>query len=115
MQGLPWESLECLKNQSVTRVPSLSILKILLDRHKAERLKTLKLNGKAVGCNPPKAFYVLNPEGDLRKVQERLEGIVKAIWGDNGTINSRPDFETLQMKLETEDLFVYVLLIGNIN
>ncbi|XP_065569022.1 separin-like [Artemia franciscana] len=108
MQGLPWESLECLKNQSVTRVPSLSILKILLDRHKAERVKTLKLNGKAVGCNPPKAFYVLNPEGDLRKVQERLEGIVKAIWGDNGTINSRPDFETLQMKLETEDLFVYL-------
>lgn len=74
MQSLPLESMNVLRNQSVSRVPCISFLRdrILYAKAKAaavgnqEGWVELSIDGK-------NTYYVLNPSGDLKQTQDEFQ------------------------------------------
>ena len=76
VQMLPWESLPCLRNKSVSRLPSISFLR--------DRILLMKYQNNGDSSNidkyfiePQKAFYILNPDQDLKNTQNKFEDFVK--------------------------------------
>ena len=76
VQMLPWESLPCLRNKSVSRLPSISFLR--------DRILLMKYQNNGDSSNidkyfiePQKAFYILNPGQDLKDTQNKFENFVK--------------------------------------
>ncbi|ORY79493.1 peptidase family C50-domain-containing protein, partial [Protomyces lactucae-debilis] len=68
LSEFPWESTNCLRGLSVSRVPSLAALKGMLDAHGAQP------QSSAVGGR-----YILNPSQDLKQTEvffhERLQSL----------------------------------------
>jgi separase len=62
----PWESLPCLRGQSVSRLPSFGSL--------MERVVVSPIEGMSwPGVSANRGFFVLNPEGDLTHTQSQFE------------------------------------------
>ncbi|KAM4796065.1 LOW QUALITY PROTEIN: separin [Rhinophrynus dorsalis] len=103
LQKLPWESMPCLQNQSVSRLPSLQFLLSysLLRRYRPQT--TL-----VKGVDPKNTFYVLNPHANLPGTEERFRDWFKNEPGWNGVIRSAPKSEQLQSALTKQDLYIYV-------
>jgi len=78
VQMLPWESLPCLQNQSVSQLPSISFLRdrILLMKHQSHDNSR---SSDKYFIDPQKAFYILNPSQDLKDTQNRFEDFVKRL------------------------------------
>lgn len=114
VQCFPWESIPILRGQSVSRIPSLSFLldRVQLARH--QRGLPLSLNssepkGPELDCvvvNPRKAYYVLNPSGDLKRTEGQfidwLKGMGDAGW--NGVVGRAPSEVELSQALNKSDL-----------
>jgi len=73
VQMLPWESLPCLRNKSVSQLPFLR-----------DRILLMKYRNNGDSSNidkyfiePQKAFYILNPGQDLKDTQNKFENFVK--------------------------------------
>ncbi|KAK8469090.1 hypothetical protein PHAVU_006G212401 [Phaseolus vulgaris] len=106
VQMLPWENLPVLRNQEVYRMPSLSSISAVL--HKGSD------NEELVGRNlvpfplidPLDAFYLLNPDGDLRHTQSVFEDYFRD-QNLEGKAGSRPTIKELASALESHDLFIY--------
>ena len=56
----PWESLNFLKNKSISRMPSVSML---IDRLNSSN--DLKIDTREL-------YYLINPSGDLKRTEERF-------------------------------------------
>jgi separase len=96
LQDIPWESFNSLRRKSITRVASLEYLSYLLDKFGAKELE----------IDASKAFYVLNPSGDLVHTQGTFQSILKEkkLEGVSGTTPSPGYIENC---LEKYDLFLY--------
>ena len=77
VQMLPWESLPCLRNKSVSLLPSISFLRdrILLMKYRNNGGDSS--NNDKYFIEPQKAFYILNPGQDLKDTQNKFENFVK--------------------------------------
>ena len=80
VQMLPWESLPCLRNKSVSRLPSISFLRdrILLMKYRNNGGDSS--NNDKYFIEPQKAFYILNPDQDLKNTQNKFEDFVKRFF-----------------------------------
>ncbi len=67
VQAIPWESMPCLRGKSVTRVPSLLILKQSLDRFKGS---------SALSVGAENGRFILNPGGDLVGTENEFKHIL---------------------------------------
>ena len=72
LQRLPWESIPILRQESVCRLPSFSMLKDRLIRYQ----ETLELKLNSVS-------YVLNPTGDLINTQKLFQDLLKMYFSFN--------------------------------
>lgn len=108
VQGIPWESIPTLRGQSVSRIPSLEFL---LDRVEFARVQ----KGAAVAemvdraeVDPRKAYYVLNPSGDLTGTEGRFSGWLKDMNGVGweGVIGRPPSEQQFLNALRQKDLVV---------
>jgi separase len=71
LQCFPWESLPILREASVSRLPTISILRdILVAAGSAGPLQP------AFHIDDSKVYYVLNPGGDLISTQNCFQGIL---------------------------------------
>ncbi|KAF7984668.1 hypothetical protein HWV62_12932 [Athelia sp. TMB] len=109
VQGIPWESIPILRGQSVSRIPSLEFL---LDRVDFARLQKGAAAGEVVDrahVDPRKAYYVLNPSGDLTGTEGRFSGWLKEMdgLGWEGTIGRAPSEQQFLNALRRKDLVVY--------
>ncbi|CAG8608704.1 16617_t:CDS:2, partial [Acaulospora colombiana] len=113
VQELPWESLPSLRKRSTSRIPSLSFL---IDRLKLATLqqsnqKPLQkpLQSARTPLNPKKVYYVLNPDGDLKRTEDTFTPWLKQMKdvGWNGLIGRKPTEFELSNALSTADLFIY--------
>lgn len=95
----PWESLKCMKNKSVSRIPSISILVELLKGH-CERPLSLKENNNV--------FYLLNPSGDLYRTESRFGKSFGSHSQWEGFIGEAPDEREVIDKLTTKGIFIYL-------
>lgn len=106
VQGLPWENIPVLRGRSVSRVPCLDFL---LDRMQlARRQKQAGVDDvvdRAV-MDPRKAYYILNPSGDLTRTEGRFKDWVKTMEGVGwkGLIGSAPSEQQMEDVLQRNDL-----------
>ncbi|PVG00070.1 hypothetical protein CPB86DRAFT_782920 [Serendipita vermifera] len=113
VQEIPWESVPSLRKRSVSRIPSLSFL---IDRLKMAALQqsNRKFSQKSsqstrMPLDPRKVYYVLNPEGDLKRTENAFTPWLKQMKnvGWNGIIGRKPTEFELSNALSTADLFIY--------
>lgn len=109
-QAFPWESIPCLRKQSVTRVPTLSILADLLEQYYHPEIDSVWPVVQASldsdqnnGC-----YYILNPGRDLPKTQERFQSKLESLQGWTGLTAQEPSESELVQMLETGDLVMYI-------
>ncbi|TDL24888.1 hypothetical protein BD410DRAFT_766456 [Rickenella mellea] len=116
VQGIPWESIPILRGRSVSRIPSVSFLIDRLQLARCERGLSLEI--PTSGCeervdrtkvDPSRAYYVLNPSGDLPGTEGRFAGWVKEMEqvGWEGVVGHQPSEQQLLNALERKDLVVY--------
>ncbi|KAF9233396.1 peptidase family C50-domain-containing protein [Melanogaster broomeanus] len=119
LQGIPWESIPALRDQSVSRIPSLEFL---LDRlHLAEWQR--KVTGHSddreekdteapidrIHVDPRKAYYILNPSGDLKGTESRFASWLKEMHevGWEGITGRAPSEQQFLNALSQNDLVIY--------
>ncbi|PON60261.1 Peptidase C50, separase [Parasponia andersonii] len=102
VQMLPWENIPILRNQEVYRMPSVWSISARLHRsyHNQEQVRTLPF------IDPLDAFYLLNPDGDLKSTQTEFENWFKD-QNLEGRAGHAPTAEELAMALKSHDLFIY--------
>lgn len=70
---LPWENLPILRNQEVYRMPSVSSISAVLDKGNNHNKQVGRNLVTFPSIDPMDAFYLLNPDGDLRCTQLEFE------------------------------------------
>lgn len=120
LQGIPWESIPAFRGRSVSRIPSLNFL---LDRiHLAAWQGRMKANnghefydarqpeslGDRIHVDPRKAYYVLNPSGDLKGTEGRFASWLKQMHsvGWDGITGRSPSEQEFLNALSQKDLVV---------
>lgn len=100
----PWENLSFMRSLSMTRVPSMSLLRELLARN--NMLPRLNID---IGS---KISMVLNPNGDLHKTEDRFSSIFSNITSNCTNsrllINERPSESDFLGMLQTSNMFLFV-------
>lgn len=111
VQGIPWESLPVLRGQSISRIPNMDFLIDRIELAKQWRSSGPQGDDRVVDridVDIKKAYYVLNPSGDLRNTQDRFvdwaKGMRRAGWG--GIIGKAPSEQQLVDALTRNDLVV---------
>jgi separase len=110
VQPFPWESLAVLKNRSVSRLPSLSFLRDRLELapHWSSRSGAEAGATSDFVADASRAFYVLNPSGDLAKTQGEFEGWLSDMGrvGWSGVVGRKPMELEVEQALGSKDLFL---------
>ncbi|KAG0275409.1 hypothetical protein BGZ95_008824 [Linnemannia exigua] len=127
LQMFPWESCPVLRDEAVSRVPSIWFLRdrILKQRYlgaqqhrqddggrretaaEGSMRSTGQDDWRDLEVDGRKTFYLLNPGRDLKNTEEAFKGYVKAQPGWDGIIGRAPlDLECIQ-GLSKNDLYIY--------
>lgn len=111
VQGIPWESLPVLRGQSVSRIPNMDFLIDRIELARQRRGSGPRADDRVVDridVDIKKAYYVLNPSGDLRNTQDRFadwaKGMRRAGW--DGIVGKAPSEQQLVDALTRNDLVV---------
>lgn len=113
LQGFPLESLPILRGRPISRIPSITTLIDWLSLAKARNQQQNEPHSRQeladrVEVDPTKVYYVLNPEGDLKRTEQTftpwLQSMRKVGW--NGIIGRRPTEFELSRALSNNDLFM---------
>ncbi|KAI3632270.1 hypothetical protein MIR68_009376 [Amoeboaphelidium protococcarum] len=75
---LPLESMPMFRHQSVSRAISMRHLQDLLELSRDSGKWSFSPSDSAMLCQNPKSSYVLNPSGDLKATEERLNFILSS-------------------------------------
>ncbi len=103
IQCLPWESMPCLANHPLSRIPSLHTLSLLYQTH----VKNGNSIPKKGEVNSNKIFYVLNPDQNLARTQERLEPTFTEMSLGAGIVGEQPSLPQMQKVLSEMDAYMY--------
>ncbi|ORZ11265.1 peptidase family C50-domain-containing protein [Lobosporangium transversale] len=97
LQIFPWESCPVLREEAVSRVPSIWFLR---DRILQQKYCIFKVD-------PQKTFYILNPGGDLKNTEDEFKEYVESQQGWGGVTGRAPlDLECIN-GLSKHDLYIY--------
>ncbi|KAL2385604.1 hypothetical protein RJZ90_001165 [Blastomyces dermatitidis] len=105
LHSFPWESLDCLRESSVSRMPSLyylkeTLLKLQANNDLGERFDGFHIDRKL-------GSYILNPGGDLKSTQIMFEHSLLSLDGWSGIANREPTEDEFKQYLESKDLLLY--------
>ncbi|XP_029140218.1 separin [Protobothrops mucrosquamatus] len=102
LQKLPWENIPCLRNQSITRLPSLHFLLSysLMKKYQEETI----LNH---GVSSSSTFYVLNPHKNLPGTEKMFKEWFQSEPGWAGVVGEVPSTDQVPLALEERDLYIY--------
>ena len=103
VQSMPWEALKFLDKHPLSRVPSIHTLALLHQTHFIPNADSVAKAGKV---REDKIFYVLNPDKNLTKTEERLKETFKNNLGD-GVISEQPTLPQMQTVLQKMDAYMY--------
>ena len=109
VQGIPWESIPTLRGRSVSRIPSMHFLMDRLEFAKWQKGTGHRERDGEVDravVDPKKAYYVLNPSGDLKGTEGRFSSWLKEMhgFGWEGTIGRPPSEQQFLNALGSKDL-----------
>lgn len=103
----PWESLPCLQNRSISRLPSLAALR---ERILAARPPSMTQNAQPGHYIPTESggTSILNPSGDLTHTQKMIKPHLDNMLGSWTHIANRPPTEKeFEDSLGEKDLVLY--------
>ncbi|XP_063918848.1 uncharacterized protein LOC135134157 [Zophobas morio] len=99
----PWEMMDILSNVSVSRLPSLHLAYALFQEYK-DSIK----NGFKIVKNPENGTYVVNPDTDLKGMQNRILSFYEywlPTW--QGVFGCKPTEERFEKMLVSSETFAY--------
>ncbi|KAI9357905.1 peptidase family C50-domain-containing protein [Zopfochytrium polystomum] len=101
VNGIPWESLPCLRHRSVSRLPALAFLETRLLQLQQQQAAT---------ADPSSLFYVLNPEKDLVNTESQFKGFLSRSLsrdGWEGIVGAAPTEVQIEKELASKDIYMY--------
>ena len=93
--SIPWESMPILEAISVSRMPSLESLHVLLERQE----QSLQITKNDIAM-------IINPNGDLPKTQSRFEHLINGC--ESVMVNEKPTCTQFITMLKDHRAFVYI-------
>lgn len=105
LHSFPWESLECLRGSSVSRMPSLKCLRERILQAQGTRPSNSCQEGFQLDRKD--GSYILNPSGDLSSTQNSFEASLSALDGWTNVVQRAPSEEEFKDALEKRDLLLY--------
>lgn len=99
----PWESLPCLRDQAVSRLPSLGCLR---DRILQQRRDPITVDGR-IYTSRNSGASILNPGGDLMATQAKFEEPLQELSGWECIVQREPTEAQMKNCLESNDVFLY--------
>ena len=99
----PWESLPCLRDQAVSRLPSLGCLR---DRILQQRRHPASIDGR-IYIGRHNGASILNPGGDLTATQAKFEEPLQGLSGWDCIVQREPTEAQMKTYLESNDIFLY--------
>ena len=105
----PWESLPCLNQQAISRIPSLGCLRdrILQQRSRFGRFGSSQTSSETFRISGLAGASLLNPAGDLTATQERLEPALQELCSWENIVQREPGETEMKSLLEDHELFLY--------
>ncbi|KAK9332556.1 peptidase family C50-domain-containing protein [Lipomyces starkeyi] len=91
----PWESLPCLRGQSISRLPSLSSLRSILQNYRGQKI------------DAEKGAYILNPSTDLVNTQNLFQSQLDSFDGWSGIVARSPSELEFRSILSLNDIVLY--------
>jgi separase len=105
LHGFPWESMPCLRQQSVSRMTSFGDLRDRLVEARASRWNDAQA-GKTI--KRTSGTSLLNPSGDLKKTAQRFQPWLNKLPPNWAHLGRAPDDEGWRNLLSENELFLYV-------
>lgn len=99
----PWESLPCMKDHAVSRLPSLGYLR---NRILRQRRNPTSTDGR-IYAGRNNGTSILNPGGDLTATQANFEEPLQELSGWDCVIQREPSEAEMKTYLENSDIFLY--------
>ena len=99
----PWEALPCLKEQAVSRLPSLGCLRSRISK---QGRNPASIDGRIYASRDSGAF-ILNPGGDLTATQAKFEEPLQELSGWERIVQREPTEAEMKTCLESSDIFLY--------
>lgn len=110
----PWESMPCMEDLAVSRVPSLEHLRRLITEAKtpsAGMSNGFDGPGDAPGGHYVSAktgTYMLNPGSDLKKTQSYFQPSFTSLGSWTGLVGQEPQEHDFEKALSTSDILLYL-------
>ncbi|EFQ99882.1 separin [Nannizzia gypsea CBS 118893] len=105
LHAFPWESMECLRNCSVSRMPSLDSVRDQILRLTPQERHEGGQFGFYASRNS--GTYLLNPAGDLKSTEALFKESLSALEGWAGRVKTAPTEEEFEASLQTKDILLY--------
>ena len=99
----PWESLPCMKDHAVSRLPSLGCLR---NRILQQRRNLTSTDGR-IYASRNNGTSILNPGGDLTATQANFEEPLQELSGWDCVVQREPSETEMRTYLESSDIFLY--------
>jgi separase len=106
VQMIPWESMPILRGRSVSRIPSVEFLVDRLQYASSQKALDGRIRTDRAAVDPRKAYYVLNPSGDLQGTEGRFKDWLAKMRrvGWQGVVGKPPTEQQFSDALLTKDL-----------
>lgn len=108
LHGFPWESMPCMENLAVSRVPSLAALRRLITESRkpaAGAQEDDMAGGHYVSAKA--GTYMLNPSSDLTNTQAYFEPSFSSLSSWTRLVNKEPTERDFEEALSASDVFLY--------
>ena len=103
----PWESLPCMSGRSVSRLPSLSHLRIrILQQNQQDALNNGHVDS-GYHVDSYDGAYILNPAGDLTSTQKVFQKPLGSLTSWSATINRTPSEVEIAASLSSRSIYLY--------
>jgi separase len=110
VQTIPWESIPILRGRSVSRIPSVEFLVDRLQYASSQKTFDGRIRTDRAVVDPRKAYYVLNPSGDLQGTEGRFKDWLAKMRGVGwqGVVGKPPTEQQFSDALLKKDLVMWV-------
>ncbi|KAK2872033.1 hypothetical protein FQN49_002609 [Arthroderma sp. PD_2] len=105
LHAFPWESMECLRHSSVSRMPSLHSI-----REQVLQLQSQEIPDKSqfgFYADRTNGTYILNPGGDLKSTETTFGKPLSALQDWTGKVHTAPTEEEFETALQSKDIMLY--------
>ena len=106
VQTLPWESMPCLREHSVSRLPSMAMLRDRINQMQQTNSNPSSRAGHYVARSS--GSFILNPDSDLKNTQRMFQSALNTLPGNwDGITNRAPTEEEFKENLVSKDIMLY--------